>query len=366
MGTALSRVVQGDIPSIHTNHPLNKTTAEIRLLQFLRPRKGTISLRFQTYELDKCPPYTALSYAWGEEHPTIDIFVDGTSSTVRENLGLALHRIQEKVTAGKFDKPFLLWVDALCINQEDLVERSHQVNMMGQIYSRAKLVVVWLGKEDEDSHIAMGFIGGILTWTDSSPGGNQRLFNALNAFFRRPYWNRLWIQQEIVLARKFVVLCGAFSRTGEDVLRLTLLDYRYNGTPAISTLRRIKAWYREERNRTLDNLLLKWNDIDQTNCSDPRDRVFGLLGIVEQSERGRLGLEADYGKNAEEIWCDARDYMARLPEEERYGLTETLLTMMYSLKLERSDLGQKFLISNPSTALQRRGAILGPGKQPER
>lgn len=58
---------------------------------------------------------------------------------MRENLGFALHRIQERIDTGQLDASFLLWVDALCINQQDLNERRHQVNMMGQIYLGAGL-----------------------------------------------------------------------------------------------------------------------------------------------------------------------------------------------------------------------------------
>jgi hypothetical protein len=126
-------VEQGNISSIiHANHPLDKSTASIRLLRFLPSVKDTIACSFQTFNLDDGPSYTALSYTWGEPSPTSDILLDGVSFSVRENLSDAHRAILNRTSTGELEVSFL-WVDALCFNQQDQQERSHQVNLMSRI-----------------------------------------------------------------------------------------------------------------------------------------------------------------------------------------------------------------------------------------
>jgi hypothetical protein len=101
----------------------------------------------------------------------------------------------------------VLWVDAVCINQNDFQERNHQVMQMGQIYSKAERVVVWLGESNEDSKIAIDFLvktGAGTRWTllphasvleeDATIQGNKQL-SAVESLCARQYWRRLWIIQ---------------------------------------------------------------------------------------------------------------------------------------------------------------------------
>jgi hypothetical protein len=309
-------VEQGSIPSvIYANHPLDKSTASIRLLQFLPSVNGMVSCNFQTFNLDDCPFYIALSYTWGERSPTSEIFLDGVSFSVRENLSNALRAILHRISTGELEVSLLLWVDDLCINQEDRQERSHQVNLMSCIYANAELVLIWLGEEAEDSHLVMEFLENIpddpphqrdektlLDFLNEQLSG-QRVFNAILAFCNRSYWKRLWIQQEIVLASTILVLCGSTSYSREKIERLTSLRHKCREieslslSPAVWTMCRIEDWNNQEANaNTLDNLLYLWPSIVSTECIDPLDRVFGLLGIVSQSPRGRLGIEVNYEK----------------------------------------------------------------------
>lgn len=85
--------------------------------------------------------FEALSYTWGEDsQPTHDLIIDGKKKTIRQNLFDALQMLRYH------DRPRLLWIDAICINQEDAVEKSQQVPLMGQIYATACTVQVWLGE----------------------------------------------------------------------------------------------------------------------------------------------------------------------------------------------------------------------------
>lgn len=86
------------------------------------------------------PKYEALSCTWGPPEPVKTITINGYEVKVRENLYWALVNLQRGVTHRLF------WVDAICINQDDLEERNRQVSLMAFIYSRAQAVLVWLGR----------------------------------------------------------------------------------------------------------------------------------------------------------------------------------------------------------------------------
>uniref|UniRef100_A0A4E9DDL1 Heterokaryon incompatibility domain-containing protein n=1 Tax=Gibberella zeae TaxID=5518 RepID=A0A4E9DDL1_GIBZA len=104
---------------------------------------------FETVHLASAPPYEALSYTWGDEPASVRILLNGKELLVRPNLAYAL-------AALRTSEPRVLWVDALCINQKDTMERNHQVGMMGGIFRRADRVLVWLGRPSSnwDSSVA--------------------------------------------------------------------------------------------------------------------------------------------------------------------------------------------------------------------
>ena len=125
---------------------LDATQKEIRLLT-LEPgaESDGFRCRLNTYSLDAAPEYEALSYVWGDPKDTWQITVDGSEFQATVKLVQALWYIRSDET------PRTLWVDAVCINQADDVEKSQQVRMMRNIYYRATSVVAWLGLPAEDT-----------------------------------------------------------------------------------------------------------------------------------------------------------------------------------------------------------------------
>ncbi|KAF2029746.1 heterokaryon incompatibility, partial [Setomelanomma holmii] len=91
--------------------------------------------------LNDAPVFNALSYAWGDAKGDKGILLDGMPFTVRRNLWTFLQQARNRLT----QPPTLLWIDAICINQTEVHERNLQVGLMGQIYSKASKVFVWLG-----------------------------------------------------------------------------------------------------------------------------------------------------------------------------------------------------------------------------
>jgi hypothetical protein len=119
--------------------PLDEGNCEIRLIRFLRTNKPQLEICIRTVPKVDSGPYYCLSYEWGDDTPVWPIIVDDTEILVPKNLGEALVRLQDERVVE------YLWADALCINQEDMVEKRNQINLMGSIYSDATAVFAWLG-----------------------------------------------------------------------------------------------------------------------------------------------------------------------------------------------------------------------------
>jgi hypothetical protein len=182
--------------------------------------------------------YIALSYVWGSEEDPQNIAVNGGSFKVTKNLFQALQHLRH-MQGPDAGLPF--WIDAICINQSDNVEKSRQVRLMTEIYSRACKVLVWLGPPDDDSELALAkmkaveaqmFIG-MIGWDKSvkenklelvgatSKGARgswsrsrfylnqcyrassyiqqaeQHEWEAILKFLENPWWSRAWIVQEV-------------------------------------------------------------------------------------------------------------------------------------------------------------------------
>jgi hypothetical protein len=145
--------------------------------------------------------YEALSYMWGSEDCPLQIELNGTTIEAKNNLWRALKHIYQT------DSVRILWIDALCINQNDINERNHQVSQMGRIYESAIGVLAWLGLSDDSSSLAMKclFEFGLrfkglrkMNQKDLSrePGFlwiNGDEITAISLFCTREYWSRLWI-----------------------------------------------------------------------------------------------------------------------------------------------------------------------------
>ncbi|KAK7184364.1 ankyrin and het domain protein [Paraphaeosphaeria sporulosa] len=168
--------------------------------------------------------YEALSYVWGP--PIFPMSMEETSSVsilwITENLFHALRILRYKHMRRT------LWVDAICINQSDNVEKGHQVALMGNIYRKAQSVVVWLGREDCDEAVDLleelgqnyakygvpdTVNGKPVTSNDDTVASRLELLfhprgGSLKAFFERPYFERVWVKQEFALAKMLWIRTG--------------------------------------------------------------------------------------------------------------------------------------------------------------
>lgn len=147
---------QSDLHQLYSQLPQKPGKIFTRLLQ-LQPRPNAddteiLDCSLQLVDVHNAPEYDALSYAWGNEDRTRTIRVNGIGLTVTQNLERALRNLRQT------SKSRMLWADAVCINQNDLEERSAQVAQMHVIFHNAKQTVSWLGDDGENGEHALKFL----------------------------------------------------------------------------------------------------------------------------------------------------------------------------------------------------------------
>ena len=182
---------------------------EIRIIdlhagQFSDPIHCTIS----HVSLDALPHFEALSYTWGDIHSktTMTCSPGHAPLSTTRSLDITLRYLRWP------DSPRKLWVDAICINQEDTQERSQQVQLMGEIYTRAQQVVAWVGEESVVDVAILELVNPKESDTSVEDfGGIGALFRgivALSSFIKRPWFSRVWIIQKVALSAKLILQCG--------------------------------------------------------------------------------------------------------------------------------------------------------------
>ncbi len=133
--------------SLSGPYPAEKLDLHVRQIRLVTILPGKhsdpVACELRTVHLDRTPDYYTLSYTWGDRSNPCQILLNGVSYNVTRNLEAALRRLRHPTNC------LLFWIDMLCIDQECLEERSHQVNLMQQIYSGTREVFLWLGDFSE-------------------------------------------------------------------------------------------------------------------------------------------------------------------------------------------------------------------------
>ena len=287
--------------------------AHVRLVLLnVGTRNDALSIEVQeNVELQTVPVYEALSYTWGDSKKECSISCGSESIAITANLAAALLQLRSP------DKPRTLWIDQICINQDDVDERSKQVALMRKIYSKAENVVIWLGEEGPDDEMAFRFVpvllshlpplstsnGGVprrgLVARDILPIAGSPSWIALSRIFSRPYFRRSWIVQEVALARHAVVHCGPHVIDWD--LLAAASTYQMSQLPsdaenAHDAVAAIMEFHRNDHgkgNNIVDTLFMAY----RFNCTDPRDKVFAMLGLAQA-----LVLQPSYSVRVEDVY----------------------------------------------------------------
>jgi hypothetical protein len=148
------------IVDVYQEHNLAQGKKCIRVLEIAaspninsKAQTEPVRCSFKVIDLDENPRFTALSYVWGKDPPgDSSITCNGVRIPVTRSCESALGHMQRKF--GQLQ----IWVDAVCINQSDLAEKAQQIPLMGEIYSRAEAIYIWLGNGTRSTDRAMGYI----------------------------------------------------------------------------------------------------------------------------------------------------------------------------------------------------------------
>lgn len=269
--------------------PLSTSTDEIRLLTIIPSYDPSmpISCTLEHKKFSDNPTYESLSYTWGSpdgHKPTI--YVDNKPMTIRENLWFALKDMRECYDSRT------LWIDAVCIDQDNIDERTRQVRIMPFIYRRATKVLVWLGLEDSKvsqvlSKLRRDDLDAIRNSVD--------LRLQIGLLCQRDYWKRLWIIQEIEVAMEILICCGSTKIGWDTFIEAVELCQSLDMSIPIQMARNRKSRY--GNSHRLANLL---NTYQTALCENPRDKVFGLVGLaIDIDDESAL---VDYKKSPKEIF----------------------------------------------------------------
>ncbi|TVY44317.1 Heterokaryon incompatibility protein 6,OR allele [Lachnellula subtilissima] len=290
--------------------PFKNNTVDIRLLiLFPGEEWSTIQCGIQTVALHRndtikayscSQPYSALSYAWGQPQYKRSIILEGKVATVRETLWMALFYLRCSTES------LTIWVDALCIDQGNVQERNSQVARMVQIYGAAERVIVWLGLPSEDSYAALRlFQSKDLLGSKKHSENMEKYWRSVEDICLRPYWKRLWIVQEVIRAVKITVQCGT-AVVGWNELSNGLEIFQNRATETndskIEILQRVLrlVHHRKQYHQSGCGLIQLLETFGNSVCFDPRDKVYGLLGLANDCKLG--AVTADYNKSTEEVF----------------------------------------------------------------
>jgi len=253
-------------------------------------RRGRLQCKLSTVSLVERPQYEALSYMWGDDSCDKEIILEGELFMVSNNLWLALTELSHPTEART------LWIDFMCINQNDIDEKNHQVGQMREVYSNASRVLAWLGEGDS--------LSGSLFRRLKSLEHQERAVEVLTSediiyikfwvehLAGREYWTRLWIVQELALAPNILVVCGSDSIDWE-ILR------PWFGVGSLTHRLDVLRKHQRSRNCPLIRLL---DDFGDSKCKDPKDLVYGLLGLATDPSLDTLPI--DYSKSIYEMYTD--------------------------------------------------------------
>jgi hypothetical protein len=315
----------------YIHKPFKRPKQQIRLLELLPGAQDQdIELNIHTMDFSPTSPplYEALSYAWGEEAHTVPVRAgDNEYLAISPHLASGLKRLRYT------DKPRFMWIDALSICQSRLEERGDQVSIMGDIFSLAQKVVVWLGEADDNCAVALKLLQDFASLTNEhNPPSNApddqnqdgriwsdafypiciepRDVQALQVFFDRPWFFRLWILQEVALPQQenVLLLCGSIHLRWEDL----------KGSLHALTLKSISANCPEDDLHHLFGSIYNAESVvharirsgmgclalgQKAQCKDPKDKVYGMLGLMEKAE-GKLGIQPDYRASLSDVYQD--------------------------------------------------------------
>ena len=266
--------------------------------------------------------YHALSYVWGSPVNPISVTCDGQPLLITHNLHQALLQLRDNGLTGP------IWVDAICIDQSNIDERTRRVRMMRQIYSEAELVHIWLGEATTYTKLGVDLIPRVSRTLQQKsktgfhrhslddpefPSSNDPAWKSVADILTRPWFERIWVIQERMVAQACEYMCGPHT-ISSDALKSLTRDHQFvwqlqqrllaNKPPGVDgnmvyrglqspVMSRIHA----EQGYTLMEWII-WTSAHK--ATDPRDKIFALIGLTTSVPLDLI----DYRKELRQVLTD--------------------------------------------------------------
>ena len=328
----LKTYTPSDVSEYQDVRPTILADDQIRLVHISRAdsNKNAIVMRWKTTILEEAPAYNALSYTWGP--PSRNPMQQMQEYQLTDNLVDCLSHIS-------FRLPGLWWIDALCIIQNNLHEKRHQVKKMREVYASARKVYIWLGSEQDDGILALQILcktynhmqDGVIQndrpqikFCDGDlkhlelPATSEPAWGALVTFLSRPYFKRIWVLQELAAAKEEISFtCGSITLPYK-VLHHTLcwmdtqdwksalhnlaternLSTDFGAFDLIDIVAVLSQFPREYDLNMYIGMCLGFKS------SDPRDKIIALLGLVSPEDEAFKMIEPKYDQPVGDFFRD--------------------------------------------------------------
>ncbi|KAK3343623.1 heterokaryon incompatibility protein-domain-containing protein, partial [Lasiosphaeria hispida] len=286
----------------------------VRLLRLLpnSDQNSPIECRLITFpalDSGSTHPYESLSYVWGSDDSKRPIYVDRNELYVTANLHVALSHLRHCLLER------MLWVDAICINQSDNVEKGQQVQLMAKIYSKASRVIVWLGEAADGSDQALEAIRAAADEQPANFPVDKTNWGAILTLLDRGWFERIWVLQEVAAARHVLIKCGPAEIDGYAFCSgLSALNPSYETHPHLLGLippivylirgAAFRPRYKGEETSRQDRFSLGIRPLGQLvdmyhthKATVPLDKVYALLGMSnddDDDDPHAAGLKVNY------------------------------------------------------------------------
>ncbi|KAG5752175.1 hypothetical protein H9Q70_005184 [Fusarium xylarioides] len=264
-----------------------------RLVSLLPGRNvAPLTLRLLNTKLCEAQPYEAVSYVWGDVKDLVPTNVQGDGDTVTQ--ALITQNCHAALSSFRYsDSPRLLWIDSICIDQDSAIEKNHQLSLVARIYKNASQVLVYLGRGTADSDAAIRCIREIDEPSNHDGHGAveasatiQENQMAVRNLFKRPWFSRVWVLQEITFAQQATVICGDYQLNWESFK--TFFHWNVNAgwiqklpfsvTYAVSPTPYV--WHDTYAERLLKIL----EDTRTCGATDPRDKLYAILPLLDRHD----------------------------------------------------------------------------------
>jgi hypothetical protein len=313
-----------DIPSYQYQPLQHSDSIRVLILHPSSNESDPIACTIRQVQLsDNSLTYDAVSYTWGDSTQTYPIYFKNEREKliVGKNCHSALRRLRLP------NKDRTVWIDAICIDQENLTERSSQVRLMNEVYSRAARVMVILGDQVPECRLLqkrsewfIKMFGGDLSTVSALPNSrgldllnivpsSKSVIDQLEKLFEEPWFKRTWVLQEVYKKRRITVIYGSAS------LPITVLKWICYGDSGIKSTRGALPrpltflWTSQVEYSTPQFNL--WNRLYKSReclASNPRDKIFALKSLLgaRQSEIDHL---IDYTQSVEECFKRVAEFL---------------------------------------------------------